>query len=171
MLFVSLHQFPFYPGSGSGEEIGFGDGRGTTINLPVPTGTAGDAYRLAVEEVVVPAVESFSPSWLLVSCGFDAHRDDPLTDLGLTAGDFADLMARAMNLAPPGRRVAFFEGGYDLDALRLSAGATVAALVGGDFRPERATGGLDRAARRAGQSARGDTPRSRAASRRSGSRR
>jgi len=141
LLFVSLHQFPFYPGSGSVEEIGFGDGRGTTINLPFPAGTAGDAYRLAFEEVIVPAAESFSPTWVLVSCGFDAHRDDPLTDLGLSAGDFADLTRRALHLAHPGRRVLFLEGGYDLEALALSAGATVAALVGSDFRPERETSG------------------------------
>ena len=64
------------------------------MNLPFPAGTAGDAYRLAFDEVVVPLAEEFAPDWLLVSAGFDAHRADPLTDLGLTAGDFADLTAR-----------------------------------------------------------------------------
>ena len=142
LLFVSLHQFPFYPGSGSVEENGAGQGRGTTINIPLPAGTAGDAYRLAFDEVVVPAAEAFSPTWVLVSCGFDAHRDDPLTDLGLSAGDFADLTRRVVHLAHPGRRVLFLEGGYDLQALALSSGATVAALVGSDFRPERETSGF-----------------------------
>ncbi len=142
LLFVSLHQFPFYPGSGSVEENGLGLGRGTTINIPLPAGTAGDAYRLAFDEVVLPAAEAFSPTWVLVSCGFDAHRDDPLTDLGLSAGDFADLTRRVVQLGHPGRRVLFLEGGYDLEALALSAGATVAALVGSDFRPERQTSGF-----------------------------
>lgn len=136
VLFVSLHEYPAYPGTGALVETGAGPGAGTTINVPFPSGTPGDAYRLAFDEVVVPAAERFSPSWLLVSAGFDAHRDDPLTDLGLTAGDFADLTARAMALAPPGRRILFLEGGYDLGALARSVGATLAALVGGEYRPE-----------------------------------
>ena len=96
VLYVSLHQFPFYPGTGSLSEVGAGDGRGATVNLPFPAGTAGDTYRLAFDEVVVPLAEEFAPSWLLVSAGFDAHRDDPLTDLGLTAGDFVDLTVEAI---------------------------------------------------------------------------
>ncbi|HVC24359.1 MAG TPA: histone deacetylase [Acidimicrobiales bacterium] len=136
VLFVSLHQFPFYPGSGSLDEIGEGEGEGATVNMPFPAGTAGDAYRMAVEEVVVPAAEQFSPTWLLVSAGFDAHRDDPLTDLGLSATDFGDLTERVSRLVLPGRRIFFLEGGYDLDALAASAGATVAALVGSSYRPE-----------------------------------
>lgn len=136
VLFVSLHEHPAYPGTGAVTETGVGPGRGATINIPFPSGTAGDAYRLAFEEVIVPAAERFSPSWLLVSAGFDAHRADPITDLGLTAGDFADLTRRAMLLAPPGRRIFFLEGGYDLDALATSAGATVAALAGVDHRSE-----------------------------------
>ena len=141
VLFVSFHQYPAYPGTGAVTETGAGPGLGTTINVPFPPGTPGDAYRLAFDEVVVPAAEQFSPSWLLVSAGFDAHRADPITDLGLTAGDFADLTRRAMLLAPPGRRILFLEGGYDLDALAASAGATVAALAGIDYRPEPASWG------------------------------
>lgn len=138
VLFVSFHEYPAYPGTGALTDTGAGAGAGTTINVPFPSGTPGDAYRLAFDEVVVPAAERFSPSWLLVSAGFDAHRDDPLTDLGLTAGDFADLARRAVQLAPPGRRILFLEGGYDLSALANSAGATVSALAGGDYRPEAA---------------------------------
>ncbi len=144
VLFVSLHEYPLYPGTGALEEIGSGRGTGSTVNVPFPAGTSGDAYRLAVDELIVPAAERFSPSWLLVSAGFDAHRADPLTDLGLTAGDFADLAERVAQLVPPGRRLFFLEGGYDLEALAASVGATVAALVGRTFRPERASGaGLD----------------------------
>ncbi len=141
VLFVSLHEYPAYPGTGGLTETGAGAGTGSTINVPFPSGTSGDAYRLAFDEVVVPAAERFSPSWLVVSAGFDAHRADPLTDLGLTAGDFADLTRRALQLAPPGRRILFLEGGYDPGALAASVGATVAALAGVDYRPERASSG------------------------------
>ncbi len=141
VLYVSLHQYPFYPGTGRIGEVGEGAGEGTTVNLPFPAGTEGDAYRLAFDEVLIPASETFSPSWLLVSAGYDAHRADPLTDLGLSAGDFFDLTERAMRLAPPGRRVLFLEGGYDLDALAASVGATLAALVGVKRRSEPVTSG------------------------------
>ena len=144
VLFVSLHEYPLYPGTGALEEVGSGRGKGSTINVPFPSGTSGDAYRLALDELVVPAAERFSPSWLLVSAGFDGHRADPLTDLGLTAGDFADLTERVARIVPPGRRVFFLEGGYDLEALAASAGATVAALAGASYRPEQpSTGGFD----------------------------
>jgi acetoin utilization deacetylase AcuC-like enzyme len=139
VMFVSLHQYPYYPGTGSISEIGAGAGANTTLNLPFPAGTAGDAYRHAFDEVIVPAAELFSPTWLLVSCGFDAHRDDPLTNLGLSAGDFGDLTERALQLAAPGRRMFFLEGGYDIPALRVSSAATLSALAGGRMRPERIT--------------------------------
>lgn len=141
VLFVSMHQYPFYPGSGAVDEVGAGAGAGSTVNVPFPAGTAGDAYRLAVDELVVPAAEQFSPTWLLVSAGYDAHRADPLTDLALTAGDFADLTERLCRLVVPGRRIVFLEGGYDLDALAASVGATVATLAGERYRPEAASSG------------------------------
>ncbi|HEV7887078.1 MAG TPA: histone deacetylase [Acidimicrobiales bacterium] len=141
VLFVSMHQYGagFYPGSG-----GPGENRATTINVPLPPGTTGDAYRAALDVIVAPAAERFAPTWVLVSAGFDGHRFDPLTDLGLSAGDYTDLTRAAMGLAP--MRLAFLEGGYDLEALGASAGACVAALAGAPVRPEPATGagrGLD----------------------------
>jgi acetoin utilization deacetylase AcuC-like enzyme len=139
VLFISMHQFPYYPGSGVWTEAGVGQGLNTTLNLPFPAGTGGDAYRRAFDEVVVPAAELFSPTWVLVSCGFDAHRDDPLTDLGLSAGDFGELTERALRLGAPGRRIFFLEGGYDYDAVRLSAAATVAAMAGERHSTERVT--------------------------------
>ncbi len=141
VLYVSLHQFPFYPGTGSLSETGAGPGKGATVNLPFPAGTTGDAYRLAFDEVLTPLAEEFAPSWLLISAGFDAHRADPLTDLGLSAGDFADLTAKAVRLVPPGRLIAFLEGGYDLRSLSICVGACVAALGGVDYRPEPASQG------------------------------
>ena len=101
---------------------------------------AGDTYRYALDAVVVPVVERFAPDWLLVSAGFDAHRSDPLTQLGLTAGDFADLTARLVGMVPTGRSILFLEGGYDLESLAAASGAAVAAAVGVDFRPEAASG-------------------------------
>ena len=141
VAYVSLHQFPLYPGTGRLEETGVGAGEGTTVNLPMPAGSTGDSYLAAIDEVVAPLAKSFGPTWVLVSAGFDSHRADPLTDLGLSAGDFALLTERVMELAPAGRRVAFLEGGYDLDALAASAGACVAALAGVAYRPEPPTSG------------------------------
>jgi acetoin utilization deacetylase AcuC-like enzyme len=141
VLFVSMHQYPFYPGTGALTDTGSGPGEGYTVNLPFPERTAGDTYRSAIEDVVVPLAERFRPTWVLVSAGFDSHRADPLTDLGLSAGDYVDLTARVVRLVPPGRRIAFLEGGYDLDALATSAAACVGALAGEELRPEPVTCG------------------------------
>jgi acetoin utilization deacetylase AcuC-like enzyme len=141
VLFVSMHQYPFYPGTGALTDTGSGAGAGFTVNLPFPEGTPGDTYRAAIEDVVVPLAERFGPTWVLVSAGFDSHRADPLTDLGLSAGDYVDLTARVVCLAAPGRRIAFLEGGYDLDALARSAAACVGALAGEELRLEEVTSG------------------------------
>ena len=140
VLFVSFHQWPLYPGTGREEEVGIGEGFGSTINLAMPAGAAGNSYRYGFDRVVIPAIERFGPSWLLVSAGFDAHRADPLTDLGLTSGDYADLTTSLVGLVPRGRCVLFLEGGYDLDALASSSGASIAAAVGVQHRPESASG-------------------------------
>ena len=141
VAYVSLHQHPLYPGTGGRHEVGGGPARGLTVNVPLPPGSTGDAHRAAVELLVAPLVATFRPTWLLLSAGFDAHRADPLTDLGLTAGDFADLTADLAALVPAGRRLAFLEGGYDLPALAASAGACVAALAGERVHTEAPTGG------------------------------
>jgi len=142
VLYVSLHEWPLYPGTGSMDEVGVGAGVGATLNVPLPAGTTGDVYLAALDEVVAPVVARFAPTWVLVSAGFDAHRADPITGLGLSAGDFADLTARVVALAPrPGRVIAFLEGGYDLDALRDSVTATASTLLGQPCRPEPATSG------------------------------
>ncbi|HEX2850607.1 MAG TPA: histone deacetylase [Acidimicrobiales bacterium] len=143
VMYLSMHEYGFgvYPGSGRVSETGSGDAAGTTVNLPFPAGTQGDAYRAAFDRVVLPLAERFVPTWVVVSAGFDAHRADPMTDLGLSAGDYPDLTARSIELAPPGHRLVFLEGGYDLDALAASAAACVATLVGQDLRPEKASSG------------------------------
>ena len=83
--------------------------------------------------MIAPVVERFAPTWLLISAGFDAHRDDPLTELGLTAGDYPLLTRRALQFVPPGRCVAMLEGGYDLDALSACATSLLATLAGIDL--------------------------------------
>jgi acetoin utilization deacetylase AcuC-like enzyme len=130
VLYISIHQSPLYPGSGAVHEMGEGKGLGSTINVPVPAGTCGDSYREIVDRIVVPATERFAPDWLLLSAGFDAHRADPLTNLGLRAGDFGDLVGRLTSLVPRGRTVAMLEGGYDLSALESSSRSMVRALAG-----------------------------------------
>ena len=98
--------------------------------MPLPAGATGDVYERAFGELVEPLVEGFAPDWLLVSCGFDAHRADPLTGLALSAGDYGALARRATALAPAsGRTIVFLEGGYDLHAVRDSVAATLPALL------------------------------------------
>jgi len=141
VAYVSMHQWPFYPGTGDLDERGEGEGTGTTINFPLPAGATGDVYRAALDEVVLPFTEEFRPTWLLLSAGFDAHRQDPLTHMGLTSADYGDLTRELVALVPPGRQVLFLEGGYDLDGLRTSTAATIAALQGESIRAEAPTDG------------------------------
>ncbi|MGI9054118.1 MAG: histone deacetylase family protein [Ilumatobacteraceae bacterium] len=141
VLFVSLHQWPLYPGTGRLTERGTGAGVGTTMNFPLPARSTGDVYLHAFDEVIAPVVERFAPTWLLISAGFDAHRDDPLAELALTAGDYTVLTERAMQLVPRRRCVAMLEGGYDLDALSSCAAAVLTTLAGIPTCPERPSSG------------------------------
>jgi acetoin utilization deacetylase AcuC-like enzyme len=141
VLYVSFHEYPLYPGTGGIPEMGDGDGYGLTVNFPFPAGTTGDVYRAALDRVVAPLVDEWQPTWVLVSAGFDGHRRDPITGLGLTSGDFADLTRAIAGLVPVGRQVIFLEGGYDLQGLADSAGSSVAALCDHDYRPEPPTSG------------------------------
>jgi acetoin utilization deacetylase AcuC-like enzyme len=139
VTYVSMHEWPLFPGTGAIHDVGVGAGVGTTVNFPFPAGTSGDAYLAAIDEVVAPIVEDWTPTWMLLSAGFDAHRLDPITDLGLSSGDYAQLTARLVALAPKGRVVTFLEGGYDLEALSMSSSACVAALAGAQLLPETPT--------------------------------
>jgi acetoin utilization deacetylase AcuC-like enzyme len=141
VAYVSWHQHPLYPGTGDAEQWGRGEGEGTTLNLPMPPDATGEHYRRSIEEIVAPFAERFEPTWLIISAGFDAHRADPLTDLGLTSGDFSDITTDLVQLAEPGRRLAFLEGGYDLEAVADSSAATVGALMGERVHPEAPTAG------------------------------
>jgi acetoin utilization deacetylase AcuC-like enzyme len=142
VLYISSHEWPLYPGTGRAQETGGPGAPGLTMNMPLPAGATGDVLLRAADEAMAPVVEAFDPSWVLVSAGFDAHRDDPLAQLRLTAADFADLMGRIRDFAPrAGRTVVVLEGGYDLTALRLSVGATLATLLDRRYRPETASTG------------------------------
>ena len=142
VLYVSTHQWPLYPGTGDLHATGGSGAPGLTLNVPLPPGATGDVFLYAFDELVAPAAAAFEPTWLLISSGFDAHRDDPLANLSLSAGDFADLATRAKALVPaPGRVVLVLEGGYDMDAISASAGAVAAAFLGHPHRPEPATSG------------------------------
>jgi len=129
-LYVSLHQDHFYPHSGRIEDIEEGDAKGTVVNIPLPAGTAGDVYRRAWAELVIPVVTQFEPSWVLVSAGFDAHVDDVLADLRLVSADYGWMAGRLAEVFPAGRTILALEGGYDLDALRDSTVATLRGLAG-----------------------------------------
>jgi acetoin utilization deacetylase AcuC-like enzyme len=142
VLYVSTHQYPFYPGTGAAEEIGGPGAEGTTVNIPLPAGATGDVVARAFDEVVEPAMSRFAPTWVLISAGFDAHRDDPLAELALSDGDFAQLAGSVADFAPaPGRLVLFLEGGYDLGALTRSVRSTMGRLLGAPFEAESPTAG------------------------------
>ena len=142
VLYVSSHQWPLFPGSGVPSEIGGLAAVGQIVNLPLPAGTTGDIVMRAFEEVAGPVIDEFAPTWVLVSAGFDGHRDDPMADFALSSGDFARLATWAASLAPaPGRLAVFLEGGYDLAALRHSVTATLSAVLGSASAPETPTNG------------------------------
>jgi acetoin utilization deacetylase AcuC-like enzyme len=127
VLYVSLHQSPFYPLTGFLDETGVD---GTVVNLPLPAGTGGDVFRAAFERIVRPILTQFDPDRILVSSGFDAHRADPLADLALENADYG-FMAHALRQAVPTAPIlVFLEGGYDLSAIEASSVEMIAGLTG-----------------------------------------
>jgi len=127
VLYVSLHQYPFYPGTGGRAERGGGAGLGTTVNIPLAAGTSERGFMDAFEYEALPALRNFDPGLLIVSAGFDAHRDDPLCNLGLSSAAFGDLTRAVLEIgAGP---VLILEGGYDLTALFESVSEVLAALA------------------------------------------
>ena len=142
VLYLSTHQWPLFPGSGRASEIGGPHAAGRTVNMPLPPGATGDLVRRAIDEIALPVVDAFAPTWVLVSAGFDAHRADPMADLALSSGDFADLAKTVAGFAPsPGRLALFLEGGYDLGAVRASVAATIGAVLDSSYVTEKPTSG------------------------------
>jgi acetoin utilization deacetylase AcuC-like enzyme len=134
VFFCSIHQHPntLYPGTGFEEEIGTGDGEGTTLNVTMWPESGDEDYQRAFDKRLLPALEAFKPEFLLVSAGFDAHRADPLAQIELTTGLFRWMTEQAMAVADTccnGRMVSMLEGGYNLGALVESVQMHVEALA------------------------------------------
>jgi acetoin utilization deacetylase AcuC-like enzyme len=120
VLYVSTHQYPFYPGTGAANERGSGAGEGATLNIPLPGGSGDDVYRRALHEQVLPALDGFRPDLVVASAGFDAWQNDPLGGMRVTAAGFAEWgseLARFARDSCSGRLLSVLEGGYDVAAL------------------------------------------------------
>jgi acetoin utilization deacetylase AcuC-like enzyme len=132
VLYASLHQSPWYPGTGHAGERGDPGASGTTVNVPVPPGTDGVRWLELFDESVLPAVTAFSPDLIVVSAGFDAHRDDPLADLRLDDATYTAIAERVRTLADAhceGRNLWLLEGGYDLRAITASVAGCLHVLA------------------------------------------
>jgi acetoin utilization deacetylase AcuC-like enzyme len=133
VLFISSHQAGIYPGTGAVDEVGVGAGQGYTINVPLPSGAGDRAFERLLNEIVIPAAERFQPDFLLVSAGYDAHWQDPLAALQLSAHGYARIVHGLHGIAQQhgqGKFVLVLEGGYDLDALSASVVASLYAMSG-----------------------------------------
>lgn len=132
VLFFSTHQYPHYPGTGSTSESGGPHAKGLTINVPLSGGQGDEEYCAVFESALVPAAESFQPEWVMISAGFDAHRDDPLASMGLTEegyGALTRIVAGIANRHASGRIVSCLEGGYQLPALAASVERHLQTLI------------------------------------------
>lgn len=137
VLYASYHQYPYYPGTGALDEIGYGAGQGATVNLPLMAGCGDATYLAATERLLAPAVRRFEPECILVSLGFDAHWADPLAGMRVTLSGYAGVLEQVQALAQElcqGRIVLLLEGGYDLRV--IERGTRMAAhLLAGLSRP------------------------------------
>jgi len=132
VLYCSIHQYPYYPGTGAASEVGDGPGVGLTVNVPLEAGATDDDYHQVFDEIVVPVVRAFRPDLILVSAGFDAHERDPLGGMRLTSEAFGAMTMALRLLADEccqGRIVVATEGGYDLRAFRDSLLSVVDVLA------------------------------------------
>jgi acetoin utilization deacetylase AcuC-like enzyme len=123
VLYVSTHQYPYYPGTGAAEEAGQGQGEGYTVNLPLPAGWGDAEYQELFQGVIDPICRQFDPEFVLISAGFDAHKRDPLGGMEVTEegfGAMARILLRVARDHAQGRCAAILEGGYDLEGLKQS---------------------------------------------------
>ena len=134
VLYFSTHQFPFYPGTGAINELGAGEGRGFTINVPWPAGCGDAEYLSAFDRILLPIAARFGPDLVLVSAGFDAAAGDPLGSMRLSSNGYAAMTHRLRTLAG-GRLCLALEGGYDLEAISSAAAACLRILLGGPAPP------------------------------------
>jgi acetoin utilization deacetylase AcuC-like enzyme len=140
VLYVSTHQYPWYPGTGHWRETGSGAGEGYTLNLSLPSGSGDQVYAAALSRIIEPAVRRYAPDFILVSLGFDAFWADPLASLRLSIGGaYVPLIRSALDLAKEfcvSRIVVALEGGYDLDALAHGTDAVCRLLLGEEPDPD-----------------------------------
>jgi len=131
VLYISSHQYPYYPGTGAATETGQGAGRGATLNVPLAAGATDDVYLRAYEGKIISAIDAFKPDILLVSAGYDAHERDPLAGMRVTVSGFsriAGLLKDAAERHCHGRTAWITEGGYHLGALRECLDSTIGVL-------------------------------------------
>jgi acetoin utilization deacetylase AcuC-like enzyme len=146
VLYISTHQYPYYPGTGAVEEIGIGPGEGFTVNLPLESGGTDADFAHVFGRVALPVLRQFSPDLILLSAGFDAHERDPLATMRATEGGFAAMtmaLRRVADECCKGRLALVTEGGYDLKALDASLQAVVATLSGPAGSPVWPSSGAD----------------------------
>jgi len=132
VFYISLHQYPFYPGTGSSDEKGMGKGYGFTLNFPMPAGSDDEDYLKVFGEEIVPALEKFQPEFIIISAGFDAHRDDPLAGMNLTEEAFHKMTKLTNEVARKfsnSKILSVLEGGYNLKALALSVDSHLKGLL------------------------------------------
>jgi len=132
VLFFSTHQYPHYPGTGRATERGRGAGEGFTIDVPMEAGEGDEEYRAIFRKTLVPAADAFRPEFVIISAGFDAHKDDPLASMALTEEGYADLTGIVAGIArrhAGGRMLSALEGGYHLPALAASVDSHIRALL------------------------------------------
>ncbi len=133
VLYVSTHQYPYYPGTGAYSETGISHGVGATLNCPMPAGAGGEQYRLAFIEKILPKIDEFAPEFVIISAGFDAHVDDPLANICLSTEFFGWMSARLMEVANKhceGRLISLLEGGYNVKKLPLCVDEHLQILAG-----------------------------------------
>jgi acetoin utilization deacetylase AcuC-like enzyme len=133
VFYMSVHQYPWYPGTGSHSETGTGAGSGATLNCPMPAGSGDEDYRAAFRQAILPAARAFRPDAVLISAGFDAHSADPLGGINLSTNFYRWMTSEMMEIADAsagGRMISLLEGGYDLDALAACVVAHVDVLAG-----------------------------------------
>lgn len=133
VLYISTHQYPYYPGTGAYSETGIGRGKGATLNCPLPAHSGDVEYEMAFRDKIIPAIHAFRPECILISAGFDAHRDDPLAQMRLTTGFYGWMTERILELADyscAGRIISVLEGGYNLQVLPLCIEQHLTKLVG-----------------------------------------
>jgi len=133
ILFISTHQYPFYPGTGSIREIGQGDSEGTIVNIPLQAGVGDNGFKMVYEKVVIPSLENFKPDLILISAGYDAHWDDPLANLNLSLTGYnwisRELIKSAERICA-GKIIFFLEGGYNLEVLSNGVANSIRGFLG-----------------------------------------